>query len=48
MQVLVLLVLSSFIVGGTPLGERLRRWPFLVMAGAVVAGAWYYRLGAVL
>lgn len=48
MQLLVLFVLGSFVIGGTRLGDRLRRWPVLVLLASVAFGLWYYRLGAVL
>jgi hypothetical protein len=48
MQVLILLLIGSFLIGGTSLGRRLRERPLLLVPLCTLAAASYYSYGVVL
>jgi hypothetical protein len=48
MQVLVILLIGAFLVGGTSLGRRLREQPFLLVPLCTLAAASYYSFRVVL
>ncbi len=48
MQVLVILLLAAFVIGGTALGRWVRHRPLVLLALSIVAAASYYRLGVVM
>jgi hypothetical protein len=48
MQVLVILLIACFVLGGTPFGKWIRNRPVALGALSVVAAASYYKLGVVM
>jgi hypothetical protein len=48
MQVLVALLVGSFVLGGTSLGRWLRERPIVLIPAVCVAAASYYSLGVAL
>jgi hypothetical protein len=48
MQVLVILLIGAFVLGGTALGQRLRDHPLVLVALSTLAAASYYSLRVIL